>query len=277
MSRTNRNGSRLSGVSRRGSFFSVRIEFVTFHSTRRTFLGLGVAGLATIAVKPAMVSADEEATQLLEAAADAMATLNTFHFEMETIDGRATVLDNLELTKVVGDVLRPDSFRATLTAKLAVINVNVDVISIGGAVWVTDPLQAGTVWQQISTGGEQGPGAAFTELINPDRLFLSAVRLIEDPAIDGMEEIDGQECTVVTGTFDPARLQELASPVAGEIATPSSILMGEPVFLTVWVAEDGRVLRMEEEGPLTQSESEDVIRAITFSAFDEPVEISSPE
>ena len=66
------------------------------------------------------------------------------------------------------------------------------------------------------------------------------------------------------------------SPVAGEVDT-TSILTGEPVDLTAWIAEDGRVLRIEEEGPLTKSESKDVVRAITFSAFDEPVEISAPE
>jgi hypothetical protein len=247
--------------------------------TRRTVLQMSVAGLSVAAFMPHAAAADEDATRLLRTAADAMAKVKTFHFDMETIDGKATVLDNLELKRVTGDVVRPDSFRATMTASLAVIEVSVDVVSIGGAVWVTDPTQSGAVWRQVATGGEQGAGAAFTDLINPDRLFLAAIDLLEEPTFEGTEELDGQECSVVTGTFDPARLEELASPVAGEseAVDADSILTGDPVDLTVWIAEDGRVLRIEEEGPLTKSESRDVIRAITFSAFDEPIEISAPE
>src|SRR5688500_3919212 len=160
---------------------------MSYRLTRRTFLQTSAAGLSLPAFKPVLVSADEEADQLLQAAAKAMAKIKTFHFEMETIDGRATVLDNLELKKVTGDVVRPDSFQATLTASLAVIDVSVDVVSIGGAVWVTDPTKSGTVWQQIATGGERGEAGAFTDLINPDRLFLAAIALIDDPKVDGTE------------------------------------------------------------------------------------------
>ena len=55
------------------------------------------------------------------------------------------------------------------------------------------------------------------------------------------------------------------------------MLTGEPVYLSAWIAGDGRVLRIEEEGPLTTSESNDVVRAITFSMFDEPIEITAPQ
>ena len=258
---------------------------MTNRSTRRMFLRMSAAGLSILAVRPfGATAADGDAAQLLQAAAKAMAALKTFHFKMETIEGQSTILENLELQKVEGDVLRPDSFRATLTAKVAVVKVSVDVVSVGGAVWVTDPLQAGTVWRQVAGDGEQNAGAAFTDLINPDRLFLAAISLIDDPKIDGTEEINGVECTVVTGQFDPKRLQDLASPVADDLGTPaegevntSSMLTGEPVYLSAWIADDGRVLRIEEEGPLTTSESNDVVRAITFSNFDEPIEISAPQ
>ena len=250
---------------------------MAFSANRRMFLRMSASGLSILAIRPLRVAADEEAERLLQAAAEAMAKVKTFHFQMETIDGRSTILDNLELKKVVGDVVRPDSFQATLTARVAVIDVSVDVISVGGSVWVTDPLQGGKVWQQVADASQTNGGASFIDLINPDELFLSAVQLIEEPVIDGTEEIDGQECTVVTGEFDPSRLQELATPQAGEVIATPSILTGEPVYLTAWIAGDGRVLRIEEEGPLTESESNDVIRAITFSAFDEPVEITAPE
>ena len=248
--------------------------------TRREVLG--VAALAvTVGPRTARVArAQDDAQTLLTRAADAMAALKSFHFQLETVDGRSTIYENLELNKVVGDVVRPASFQATMTAKVAVIEVNVQVISIDGSVWVSDPLKAELSWQQVASVDEGDSAAgSFTDLINPDRLFLQAVGLMDEAEIDGNEEIDGINTTVVTGVFDPARLIDLASPVAGEAESDglSGILTGEPVYLTVWIADDGKVIRIEEEGPLTQSESDDVIRQIDFSAFDEPVEIVAPE
>lgn len=249
---------------------------MTKQFSRRTVLQMSAAGCALALWKAREARADDDAERLLQLSAEAMAKVKTFHFDMETIDGKATILENLELKEVSGDVVRPDSFRATMTASLAVIDVSVQVVSIGGAVWVTDPTKSGTVWQQVATGGEQGAAAEFTDLINPDRLFLAAITMLDEPTLEGTEELDGQECSVITGQFDPARFEELASPIAGEVDT-TSILTGEPIDLTAWIAADGRIIRIEEEGPLTRSESRDVVRAITFSAFDEPVEISAPE
>jgi hypothetical protein len=234
--------------------------------------------LMTLRNDPAFAQ-DEDVRRLLQQAADRMSALVSFHFEMQTVDGRSTIMDNLELRSVVGDVVRPDSFQATMTARLAILDVSVDIVSIGGKVWVTDPLQGGQAWQQIANGDESGGGAAaFTDLINPDRLFLLAITYLEDPTIEGTEEIYGEECTVITGTFVPQRLQELASPVAqdGPDLDPASLLSADPVYLTAWIAGDGRVFRMLEEGPLTSAESDDVVRQIDFTNFDGDINIEEP-
>lgn len=249
---------------------------------------LATAVLAPIALNPAgtSVRAQEDVQALIETASTRMALLTSFHFEIETIEGRSTVLDNLEVTDVVGDVLRPDSFQATITAAIAVIDVDVEVVSVGGSVWVTNPIEGG--WQQIAdASAATGEADAFTALINPDQLFLQALSLIEEPTIDGTERLGDVDTTVVTGTFDPTRLAELATPEAGtpdparndetgEMG-PDAMLSTEPVFLTAWIDGEGLVHLIEEAGPLTRSESSDVVRAIRFTAFDEPVEIVPPD
>ena len=261
-------------------------SLVTISLDRRTVLAAAALSPLALPALGGRVSAQDDARALLELAAATMSALTSFHFEIETIEGRSTVLDNLEVTNVVGDVLRPDSFRATITASVAVIDVDVQVISIGGSVWVTNPLDGG--WQQIADGTAAGSGTdAFTTLINPDQLFLKALSLIKDPVIDGTERIGDIDTTVVTGTFDPNRLSELATPESGspEVETgdtedpfgPESVLSTEPVYLTAWIASDGLVPLIEEAGPITTSESSDVVRALRFTAFDEPVEIVPPE
>ena len=256
---------------------------------RRAVLAAALSPFALAATRMQVRAQDEDVQALLSRAATTMSSLESFHFEMETIEGRSTLLENLEVTKVVGDVLRPDSFKATITARVAVVDVAVDVVSSGGSVWVTDPIRGG--WQQIADASSGGPEAeSFTTLVNPDQLFLKALEFIDEPAIEGSERLGDIDTTVVTGTFNPSRLAELATPEAGtpgpesderdEVEremSPESILATEPVFLTAWIDGEGLVHLIEEEGPLTSSESSDVIRAVTFSAFNEPVEITPPD
>ena len=253
---------------------------------RRTVLATATLSSFALIVRRGQAGAQDDARALLELAAARMSALQSFHFEIETIEGRSTVLDNLEVTKVVGDVLRPESFQATITASVAVVDLDVQVIAVGGSVWVTNPLDGG--WQQIADASAGGAEAdAFTALINPDRVFLRALELIEEPTIEGFERLGDTDTTVVTGTFDPTRLAELATPEAGtpdanpvesdgELG-PQAILATEPVYLTAWIDGEGLVHLIEEAGPLTTSESSDVIRAIRFTAFDEPLTIEPPE
>ncbi len=49
---------------------------------------------------------------------------------------------------------------------------------------------------------------------------------------------------------------------------PDAMLSTEPVFLTAWIDDEGLVHLIEEAGPLTMSESSDVVRAIRFTAFE---------
>ena len=247
---------------------------------RRALLSASLLAPLALGRAPMRSVAQEEDVQaLVSRAAARMLELNSFHFEIETVDGRSTVFENLEVNRVVGDVLRPDSFRATITAKVAVVELDVDVISIGGAVWVTNPLEGG--WQQVAAAGD-AQAESVTALINPDQIFLKAFELVEEPTIEGTERIGEVETTVVSGMFTPTRLAELATPEAdaegsGEEVGAESLLATEPVYLTAWIDGEGRVLMIEEEGPLTESESDDVIRVIEFSAFDEPVEINPPD
>lgn len=251
---------------------------MTFTIDRRTLFAMGASLTGLAWVNRPLARADEDVDRLLQMATDRMASLVSFHFDMKTIEGRSTILDNLELRSVVGDVVRPDSFQATMTARIAIVDVSVQIVSIGGKVWITDPLQSGEVWRQIATGNEGGGDeASFTDLVNPDRLFLLAITFIDEPTIEGTEEINGEECTIVTGTFVPKSLQDVASPIAEEGADEAeNLLASDPVYLTAWIASDGRVFRIEEAGPLTRAESNNVIRQIDFTNFDGDIQIVEP-
>jgi hypothetical protein len=250
---------------------------VNTHPNRRAVLAALVA--APFAASSIRVRAQEtDAKALLKRASEAMAALQSFHFQLETIKGSATIMGALELKSVEGDVVRPASFQATVTAKLAVADVKVDVISIDGAVWATNPISAGE-WEQISTGlTDAQAGEVLTVVLNPESIFLAAMTILEDPQIEGTDEIGDVSTTKVFGSFTPSELSKIVlsgTPTAVE-DEPAIALSEDPVDLTVWIADDGRVMQIEEEGPLLESESRDVIRRFTFSNFDQPVEIQPP-
>lgn len=226
-------------------------------------LGLTVGG-------PAAAQEPDEAAALLERAATTMAALDSFHFELSTPRGQTLFLENLELAALEGDVLRPDSFRASATAKAAIVELSVDVVGIGTRLWVTDPLQEGDQYQELDIAAETGGGgASLVDLLNPDRVLLEAVTLIEEPSVAGDDEIDDAETTRIDGTFDLSRLQAAGTPVPG-------LRTDQPLPVSIWIDDEGRVRRMEIEGPLTTAEASDVVRRLDLTAFDEPVTIEPP-
>lgn len=247
----------------------------------RTLIALIVAVAALGgALSPTMQSAaqGEDANALLQESAAAMTALNSFHFELSTVQGRSLILDNLELGGVTGDVVRPDKFQATVTAKVAIVEVKVDIVVLDGRVWVTDPLSGGKNWIEVTGGAGTDPAdtQALVDLVNPDRLLLTAVSFIKEAKIDGTEDLDGQEVTRVTGVIDTGGLADLAggTPEAGS-SGPGIVTGDMPV--TIWIDADKRIVSMEMEGPLTTAESGDVIRRLDLYDFDKPVEIVEPE
>lgn len=244
--------------------------------TRRTVLAalsIGAAGFAH-GFTPACAAQDDRdaATQLLLDAAETMSKVQSFRFELKTVRGESTILDNLELAGVVGSVQRPDSFQATITARVAIVEIDVDVIGIGSRVWVTDPMAANEQYFEV-TSGDPALGEQLTSLLNPDKLLLQAVGLVKEPEIDGVETIDKVRTTRIVGSVNLAELPQFtATPEVG----PSDLLLLGEMPVTIWVDADGHVLSMEVDGPLTKDESPDVIRRLNLYDFDVPVEIVAP-
>lgn len=222
--------------------------------------------------KPAAAQ-DEDATPILTKAVETMSDVQSFRFELQTVRGESTILQNLELAGVEGAVQRPDRFQATITAKVAVVEIDVEVVGVGMRVWVTDPMASTETFIEI-TSGDPAVGEQLTNLINPDKLLLQAVGLVKEPTIDGTETLDGERTTRVVGTVNLADLPQFIQ------ATPevdgSDLLILDEMPITIWIDGDGHVVRMEVEGPLTKDESADVVRRLNLYDFDVPVEISEP-
>ncbi len=251
---------------------------------RRIFT-LGSAGVVTaVAARPALhlvsaqeaspeaspavqVTGEQDAVELLNAAAEAMAALDTFAFELETTQGSSTILQGLELKTIEGVVRRPVDIEATLSVSVPFGTIDVTAVGVDGSFWVQDPLSGGDEW--ISLGNDQ----ELQSLINPDALILLAVRLVQDAKITGTETIDGADTTMVEGVVD---FYAAADAALGSSEMLSDIIAEGQKDVTFWIDGENRVVEAEIRGPLTVSESDDVVRVLRIFEFNEPVEIETP-
>ncbi|HWK79943.1 MAG TPA: LppX_LprAFG lipoprotein [Thermomicrobiales bacterium] len=255
--------------------------------SRRRLILSSLAGAGTLALAPAIGSlpasattaaaqastpvatGDADAIELLAKASQVMAGLDTFHFEIETLSGGETSM-GINLESVVGDVRRPMDFQAEIEAKVPFGTIKVRAVGLDGVFSIQNPLSTDNAWMTLSADNE------LFALVNPDIILLLAVQAVQDAKIDGEEKIDGVQTTLVTGQID---FQEIASTLGNgnEGSEVASQLATTPVDVLIWIDGDTRVHAIELDGALLAIDSDTSSRMISFSAFNEPVEIAGPE
>lgn len=210
---------------------------------------------------PALVRASSVET-LLQQATRAMTTLRSYHFELRYEQGQTVLVRKakLHMKRARGDIERPDRLRATVEAKLGFLSVGVTVVSIQQRVWVD--------FKGITGELEIEPDVANV-LLDPTALLLSVVSTIEEPRIVGTGELDGEPATHLAGIFDPRRM---ASDVVQSVFSEA-----RPNPIDVWLDDRGRVRRVVQTGPLIASDSDDVIRRLDLSRYDEQFGIAPPD
>jgi hypothetical protein len=246
--------------------------------TRRAAL-LGACGLLATRVAPGVaaqeataepelqIEGDPDAVELLERSAEALANLKTFAFEMETVRGSSSIMAGFELKSVSGVIRRPTDLRAEVEVSIPLGDLTIEAIGLDGTFWIQDPLSDGA-WMELGQMGE------IQALINPDILILRAVQLVQNAMVTGNGKVDGDTVTIVEGEVDFSGLLEGFGQDSSEIA---NFLATEPVLVAFWIDEEDRIREVEMIGPILASETEDVVRVITLTEFNEPVEIEAPD
>ncbi len=213
---------------------------------------------------------EDDAVVLLEQATRTMLDLESFHFNLTTPVGKTFLVSDVELVSIEGDVVRPLSFQAKFSVKLAFITLPLEARGIDTTIWVQEPL-TGTF---VKVGGEIEESLPPLDFLNPDWLLQRALSMIEKPVVAGIEELNGATVTRIDGSLDMSFTASMATPL------PSGILNTEGVLpISLWIDAQSRLVRAEFAGPLLASEADagQIVRRIDLSAFNEPVEITPPE
>jgi hypothetical protein len=238
-------------------------------------LAAATAWLARGSVLPARAQDAQDPAALIAQAAQSMAALSSFHFDLTSLNGKTSFVEGIDLDEVSGDVLRPMSFRADATIGMTLASIKITIVSIDGHTWMTDPFSSDGSFTDL---GQADFGALDpTILINPDRLILPAINTVQNPTIAGNETIDDVDTTRVDGTVDiGAALAVVGTPVPQDPNAPMQFAFPDSMPFSAWIDGETRVVRVEITGPVLQNEDNNIVRRVDFSAFDEPIDIQPP-
>ena len=226
-----------------------------------------LARQGTPVASPATAS---DAEQLLTDAATAMTELDSFAFSLVTVEGETTIMEGLTLEEISGVVRRPTDFATTVTVDLPFVSLDLHAVGINNELWIELPDigEGGGGWTSL------GSSDGLLSLLNPDVVILQAVPYVDDPEIVDTGEIDGVDVTWVSGTV---AFRAIALRVTDDGTDLGDQLAEDPVELMIAIDDDKLIREIEMRGPLLASEDENVVRQLTFSEFNEPVEIEEPQ
>jgi hypothetical protein len=200
------------------------------------------------------------AAEALNRAERALNDLQSFHFLLSHENGGSPIALGLVMNQAEGDLNKPDQVRASVEAMAAGLNVEVQFITVGQNVWITNPFNGR--WQELNTD------VAGNTFFDPSTGVGAAIEAVKDPTIGPGEELDGTPTFLIEGLVDAERLVAFAPD-----AEP-----GRDVRVKAWVrAQDYAPVRLRLEGPLIAADAENIVRQLDLSAFNEPVEIEPPE
>jgi hypothetical protein len=235
---------------------------------RRGAVRLVALAVLTWALIPGISAAYQNAdpAELLVAATDTTLGHPTLHFVMENTEGDTEVFTGVRLEKVEGDIEQPDRFKATIQVEALVASVDINVVGIGETFWLQNPLQGGAEYEQRDIDPD------LLALARPDVIVRAISQIVTGLTVDGTEELDGVETTVLSGVLDLARIEA----VAPELPT-GSVNTDRDLDVRIWIDEASLIRQIEITGPFVTQDDDDVVRVIEFSRFGEPVEIEAPE
>ena len=170
-------------------------------------------------------------------------------------------MTGIVMNELEGQVDLPNQFAVDVKAEATAFRafIKIDIVAANQKVYMTDPLSGR--WQEISL--DILP-FNFSDLGNT---LAGIMTSMDGPALGVGETIGGRRTLKLQGTITSKDLSALVPKAAEDL----------DVGLDLWVEEDRLLLvRARIAGPVVNSDPPDIVRVLTFSAFNEPVTIKPP-
>jgi hypothetical protein len=200
------------------------------------------------------------AIQLVSKTSDKLDSINSFHFTLDQTGGGTPVGMGMEMTKVDGDIVRPDRLKATVTGMVSGLSMGIQMVSVGEVTYMTNPLTG--KWELLPSQ------FAILSVFNPNTGITTIMRGITSLVKLSDEQSAGVICYHVSGTIDSENL----SPITG------SSVKGTAISVELWVGKDDSLIRsIKLTGKITETEVPGIIRTLNLSNFDESIVIALPQ
>ena len=205
-------------------------------------------------------AADGDARAIVQNATAAMGEITTVHFVLDLEESTIEMIPGLQVTRVEGDVVRPDRMQARMEALAFGMLLSVNFRAIGATQYVTNPV-ATDQWQALATPAIAGA------LLDPRVGVTALLADLTDSRVVGSEALDGRAVWRIEARTDNALVADF--------------LQSEPLLGTtgveVWIGEaDSLVYRVVLTGATAAGDTDDARRTIEFANFEAPVEIIAP-
>jgi hypothetical protein len=191
---------------------------------------------------------------------DSMQTVNSFHFVLDHLGGGTPITMGIEMTKAEGDVVRPDKMQATIAGNAMGMSIEVKLVTSGGKTMMTNPL----------SGNWESPGDQFQILsvFDPSSGIAAIIKGITNPSSLADEQMGGVLCYHLSGGVPSEAFQSLTgSSVAGAV-----------INTEVWIGQQDFLVRQAKiTGKITESEKDGIIRTLTFTNYNQNVNITLPQ
>lgn len=217
---------------------------------------LAVAGCSNSEPDPVPATPQVTAPEAIDRTKAAMASLDSFSFQLSHEAGHTTLSGALELSRA-GGLVATNGLDLEAEANIGRAFVRVEAVVIGQQTWMTNPLTG--VWSEIPP--EDSPFA-----------FLDPVKLVADILGDTQEatysdESSGEDEILVTGTIPSVSLATLVGSVDPN-ASPD---------VTLTIDSESNLLKTVRISGIVQPEdTADTIRVITLTEFDKQVSLEPP-
>ncbi len=199
------------------------------------------------------------AAQVLDSGSQKLEAAGSFHFALDQVGGGTPIAMGIEMTKASGDLVKPDKLKTVIVGTAAGFSIQVQVITVGGATYMTNPLSGNwellpSTFQVLSVFDPASGVAAIMKEI------AGAVRLAD-------EDLGGTLCYHLSGDVDSSKLAAIAGSSA----------QGVTIKAEVWIAQSDFLPRqIKLTGKITATEKDGIVRTLTFSAYNEDVKIEKP-
>ena len=187
----------------------------------------------------------------------AMSSLSSFRFHIEHNDyGGTPLAQGMTLTEASGSAENPDRLAVGFSGVAGSFAVKGSLIVVGEDVYMTNPLSG--EWHTVSSA--LNPLAFF----EPSQGIADIISQVRDATLISHDASEYR----IGGTL-PA---DALAPLFGDTEAQSSVHATMTIEKTHLYLTQARL-----EGRVTPNEADGLVRTITLSEFNEPVDISAPD